>query len=161
MANPILAEGRQAPAFTLPSHDGERIRLTSFRGRWVVLYFYPKDMTPGCTLEACDFRDLAPQFKRRKAVVLGVSPDDAASHERFARKHKLPFPLLVDRDSKVAARYGVWREKSNYGRKYMGIVRSTFLIDPAGKLARVFDNLRVKGHAEKVLKTLLDSTSAG
>ncbi len=161
MANPLLAEGLRAPAFTLPSQDGERIRLTGFRGRWVVLYFYPKDMTPGCTLEACEFRDRAAQFKRRGAVILGVSPDDSASHQEFLRKYKLPFPLLVDRDSKIAARYGVWREKSNYGRKYMGIVRSTFLIDPSGKLARIFDNLRVKGHAEKVLMTLKDSESAG
>lgn len=154
MANPVLREGLRAPAFTLPSQLGGKVRLTDLRGRWVVVYFYPKDMTPGCTSEACDFRDLSEEFEEEETVILAVSPDRLDSHERFALKHDLPFDLLVDRDSRVAKKYGVWREKTSHGRKYMGIVRSTFVVDPSGKVARVFDNVRVKGHVEKVLTVL-------
>ena len=154
MANPVLEEGKRAPAFTLPSTDGKRVRLTDLRGYWVVLYFYPRDNTPGCTTEAGDFRDLHSDFRADHAVVLGVSADDLESHRQFARDHGLPFELLVDRDSKVAGRYGVWREKISHGRKYLGIVRSTFLIDPSGRIAKIFDNLRVKGHVGKVLSVL-------
>lgn len=154
MVNPVLSEGQRAPAFSLPSHDGERVRLTDLRGRWVVLYFYPKDMTPGCTAETVDFRDHHPAFRKEKAVVFGISPDDAETHRRFAEKTRAPFPLLVDRDSRVAEKYGVWREKAARGRKYLGIVRSTFLIDPDGRIVKIYDNLRVKGHVPKVLDAL-------
>ena len=154
MSNPVLQEGGRAPAFTLPATGEGRVRLTELRGRWVVLYFYPKDMTPGCTTEAQDFRDHLEAFEELGAVVLGVSPDELDRHEQFAEREGLEFPLLVDRDSRVAAKYGVWRQKVDYGRKYLGIVRSTFLIDPSGKLVRSFDNVRVKGHVAKVLACL-------
>lgn len=151
MSNPVLREGQRAPAFTLPATLEDRVRLTELRGMWVVLYFYPKDMTAGCTTQACDFRDHLEDFEELGAVVLGLSPDDLDKHERFAEREELNFPLLVDRDSRVGLKYGVWREKNNYGRKYRGIVRSTFVIDPSGKIARIFDNVRVKGHVAKVL----------
>ena len=154
MANHVLKPGQRAPAFTLAADDGSRQRLTDFKGRWVVVYFYPKDLTPGCTTEACDFRDAMRDFQRAGAAVLGLSPDPLESHARFRAAHRLNFPLLADRDAKTAARYGVWREKSNYGRSYMGIVRSTFLVDPAGKVAAAWDNVRVRGHAAKVLERL-------
>ncbi len=154
MANHVLKVGQRAPAFSLKSDDGALHRLTDYKGQWVVVYFYPKDMTPGCTTEACDFRDDLREFQRAGAAIFGLSPDPAESHARFRAAHKLNFPLLSDRDSKVAAKYGVWREKLNYGRSYMGIVRSTFLVDPAGKIAVSWDNVRVKGHAAKVLARL-------
>lgn len=154
MVNQKLKSGQRAPAFSLPSDDGELHRLTQFKGQWVVVYFYPKDMTPGCTTQACDFRDDLREFQRAGAAVLGLSPDHLESHARFRAAHKLNFPLLADRDSKIAAKYGVWREKQNYGRSYMGIVRSTFLVDPAGKIAAAWDNVRVKGHTAKVLARL-------
>ena len=153
LVNPILKEGTRAPAFTLPSQNG-KVRLTEQRGRWVVVYFYPKDDTPGCTTEACAFRDLKKEFEKQGAVVLGISPDDRDSHIRFAEKYDLSFPVLVDRDARVANKYGAWREKKNYGRTYLGIVRSSFLIDPSGKIVRIWDNVRVKGHVEKILATL-------
>ncbi len=154
MANSVLKPGLRAPAFTLKSDDGGIRRLTALKGRWVVLYFYPKDMTPGCTAEACDFRDGLRDFERSGATVMGVSPDGVESHARFRRQNALNFPLLADRDAKIAEKYGAWREKQNYGRKYLGLVRSTFLIDPAGKVAAAWDNVRVKGHTGKVLARL-------
>ena len=128
--------------------------LSDFKGKAVVLYFYPKDDTPGCTQEACDFRDEYSALKKAGAVVLGVSPDDAKSHGKFAGKFKLPFPLLADTDHSVALAYGAWAEKSMYGRKYMGIVRSTFLIGPDGAVARVWPKVKVKGHVEEVREAL-------
>ena len=149
-----IEEGSKAPDFTLPTHDGTKLKLSSLRGSPVVLYFYPKDDTPGCTREACGFRDAKAKFARHGAVVLGVSPDSPASHEKFRAKYKLPFTLLADEGHKVAEKYGAWREKNMYGKKSMGIVRSTFVIDAAGTVAKVFKALKVDGHDEQVLAVL-------
>ena len=146
--------GAEAPRFTLPSDRGEDVSLESLRGRPVVLYFYPKDDTSGCTTQACEFRDSWAEVQGRGAVVLGVSPDGVASHQKFRDKFALPFPLLADEDHAVAEAYGVWGEKSMYGRKYRGILRTTFVIDPAGRIARVFENVKPKGHAAEVLRSL-------
>ncbi|MHC5024555.1 MAG: peroxiredoxin [Planctomycetota bacterium] len=154
---PLIEPGRMAPAFTLPDQDGERHALKDYRGRAVVLYFYPKDDTSGCTKEACAFRDLLPKFDGVDAAILGASPDDEASHAKFASKHDLPFTLLADvppkkgAAPKVCDRYGVWQEKSMYGRTYMGVVRTTYLIDAAGRVAQRWDRVKVPGHAEAVL----------
>ena len=131
--------------------SGEKIKLKDLRGKTVVLYFYPKDNTPGCTTEACDFRDSFAAFKKKNAVLLGVSPDSVKSHEKFKTKFELPFPLIADEDHSIAEKYGVWKEKSMYGRKYMGIERSTFVIDKDGKLAEIYNKVKVKGHVEDVL----------
>jgi peroxiredoxin Q/BCP len=146
--------GQDAPAFSLADQEGTTYASKDLKGKWVVLYFYPKDDTPGCTREACSFRDEYSGLKKSGAVVLGVSPQGPESHQKFAQKYKLPFPLLVDSDHKVAEKYGAWGEKSNYGRKYMGIIRSTFLIDPKGKVARVWPKVRVDGHVEQVQEAL-------
>jgi peroxiredoxin Q/BCP len=157
---PLVEEGRVAPAFTLPDQDGTRVSLKELRGRPVVLYFYPKDDTSGCTAEACQFRDQLPDFQSADAVILGVSPDGVASHRRFVDKHGLPFTLLADEppaaggDPAVSARYGVWQEKSMYGRTYMGVVRTTYLIDAEGRVARRWDRVKVPGHAEAVLEAV-------
>ena len=151
-----IPEGAKAPDFTLPTHDGTKLKLSSLRGRPVVLYFYPKDDTPGCTREACGFRDAKTKLARHEAVVLGVSRDGAESHAAFRTKYKLPFTLLCDPDHAVAEKYGAWREKTLYGKKSMGIVRSTFVIDAAGKVARVFRSVKPDGHAEQVLDVLAD-----
>jgi peroxiredoxin Q/BCP len=151
---PILTPGRKAPAFTLPADDGATVSLRDFAGRPVVLYFYPKDDTSGCTVEACEFRDAWARVKRAGAVVLGVSPDPVASHGKFKAKYKLPFPLLADTDHAVAEAYGVWGEKSMYGRKYFGILRTTYLIHGDGRVARVFEKVKPKGHAAEVLEAL-------
>lgn len=150
----LIDVGRKAPAFHLKDQAEQAHRLSGFAGQWVVLYFYPKDDTPGCTTEACTFRDLLPRFGKLDAVVLGVSPDDEKSHAKFAGKYELPFTLLADHDATVCTKYGVWQEKKNYGRTYMGVVRTTYLIDPAGKVAHRWDKVRVKGHVEAVLETL-------
>ncbi|PIC75502.1 MULTISPECIES: thioredoxin-dependent thiol peroxidase [Sporosarcina] len=148
-------EGKQAPAFSLANENGEMISLNQFKGKkYVVLYFYPKDSTPGCTTEACDFRDAQAEFEGLNAVVLGVSPDHAASHQKFIAKHGLPFSLLVDEDHSVAEQYGVWKLKKNFGKEYMGIERSTFLIDPTGTVVKEWRKVRVKGHVEDALATL-------
>jgi len=152
----MLKPGDKAPAFSLPSDDGGTVSLKDLKGRKVVLYFYPKDDTSGCTTEACEFRDRWNAVKRAGAVVLGVSPDGVASHQRFRKKYRLPFPLLADTDHAVAERYGVWGEKSMYGRKYFGILRSTFIIDETGRIAAVFRRVKPKGHAAEVLATLGD-----
>jgi peroxiredoxin Q/BCP len=149
-----IEEGSKAPDFTLPTHDGTKLKLSSLRGAPVVLYFYPKDDTPGCTREACGFRDAKAKFARHKAVVLGVSPDSPTSHEKFRAKYKLPFTLLADEGHKVAEKYGAWREKNMYGKKSMGIARSTFVIDAAGTVAKVFKAVKVDGHDEQVLAVL-------
>ncbi len=150
----MLEVGDRAPDFDLEADDGTRVSLADFEGTSVVLYFYPKDDTSGCTLEACEFRDAVPQFDGADAVILGVSPDSADSHRRFKAKHDLNFPLLVDADHAVAEAYGVWKEKSMYGRKYWGIERSTFLIDGAGVIREVWRKVRPKGHAEEVASAL-------
>lgn len=146
--------GTAAPRFTLPSDRGEDVSLESLRGRPVVLYFYPRDDTSGCTTQACEFRDSWAEVQSRGAVVLGVSPDGVKSHQKFRDKFSLPFPLLADEDHAVAEAYGVWGEKSMYGRKYQGILRTTFVIDGAGRIARVFEKVKPKGHAAEVLEAL-------
>ncbi|MDE2766129.1 MAG: thioredoxin-dependent thiol peroxidase [Chloroflexota bacterium] len=146
--------GDPAPDFTATTDAGDRVSLSNFRGKKVVLYFYPKDDTPGCTKEACAFRDDIAAFDAKNAIVLGVSTDGEASHRRFKQKHALSFPLIADEDKAVVQAYGVWREKKNYGRVYMGTVRSTFIIDEQGAVARVFDNVKVNGHAQAVLDAL-------
>ncbi|HXE59037.1 MAG TPA: thioredoxin-dependent thiol peroxidase [Gemmatimonadales bacterium] len=149
-----LRPGDPAPDFTLPADDGGTVSLRDLRGKRVVLYFYPKDDTPGCTTEACELRDRWEAVTARGAVVLGVSPDGVASHQRFRRKHGLPFRLLADEDHRVAEAYGAWGEKSMYGRTYQGILRTTFIIDEAGRIARVFERVRPKGHAAAVVAAL-------
>jgi peroxiredoxin Q/BCP len=149
-----IEEGSKAPDFTLPTHDGTKLKLSSLRGQPVVLYFYPKDDTPGCTKEACGFRDAKAKLAKHEAVVLGVSPDSPESHEQFRTKYKLPFTLLADEGHAVAEKYGAWREKNMYGKKSMGIARSTFIIDADGKVAKVFKAVRADGHAEQVLAAL-------
>lgn len=147
----MVAVGQQAPDFTLPASSGKTISLHDYRGKNVVLYFYPKDMTPGCTTEACDFRDYHPEFAKLDTVVLGISPDDVKSHDKFTAKHELPFPLLADVDHQVAEAYGVWVLKKMYGREYMGIERSTFLIGKDGVVANVWPKVKVAGHVQDVL----------
>lgn len=150
----MLKPGDKAPAFSLPSDSGETIALKDLKGKPVVLYFYPKDDTSGCTVEACEFRDSWRDVKKAGAVVLGVSPDSAASHKKFKDKYSLPFPLLADDGHAVAEAYGAWGEKSMYGRKYQGILRTTFLIGKDGRIARVFEKVKPKGHAAEVLAAL-------
>lgn len=146
-----LTAGKKAPAFQLPAYPEGVVKLSQFKGQQnVVLYFYPRDNTPGCTTEACDFRDNLASLADAETVVLGVSTDTVASHRKFAEKFSLPFPLLADEEHAVAEKYGVWAEKMRYGRKYMGIERSTFLIDKQGKLARVWPKVKVEGHAAEV-----------
>jgi peroxiredoxin Q/BCP len=149
-----LEAGSQAPDFCLSDTDGLEHGLKEYEGKWVVLFFYPRDNTPGCTREACDFRDARPQWSRREAVVLGVSTDSATSHEKFRTKYDLNFPLLVDTDAVLAKTYGVWQKKSMYGKLFYGMVRSTFVIDPDGKIARAYYKVKVDGHVDDVLDTL-------
>jgi peroxiredoxin Q/BCP len=149
-----IEEGATAPDFTLEADDGTEIRLSALRGKPVVLYFYPKDDTPGCTKEACAFRDRSAEVKAQGAVILGVSPDDVASHGKFRDKYSLNFPLLADTGHKVAETYGAWREKNMYGKKSMGVQRSTFLIDAKGTVRKVWKRVSVDGHDEQVLAAL-------
>ncbi len=149
-----VTEGQIAPDFTLPATDGSTVRLSDLRGKKVVLYFYPKDDTPGCTKEACAFRDNLGVLQSMGVVVLGVSPDSVASHQKFAQKYGLPFPLLADEGAQVATTYGVWKEKKQYGRTYMGIERTTFLIDENGIVRRVFPKVKVDGHVEEVIEAI-------
>jgi len=150
----LLEEGKKAPAFTLPDVTGKMYSLKDFLGNKVVLYFYPKDMTPGCTKEACDFRDAFPDFEKSDAVIIGVSPDSPDRHKKFIGKYNLPFLLLSDESKKVLERYGVWKEKSMYGRKYMGVERTTIVIDEKGRIMKIFPKVKVKGHVDEVLKVL-------
>lgn len=149
-----LEEGKKAPAFSLKDEAGKTVKLSDFAGKHVVLYFYPKDNTPGCTTEACDFRDGHSKLRQAGAVVLGVSPDSEKSHQKFIEKHGLPFQLLVDEDHAVAEKYGAWGEKSLYGRKFMGIIRSTVLIGPDGKVVKAWPKVKVAGHVDDVLEAL-------
>lgn len=148
-----LKEGMKAPDFVLPGGDGE-VSLKDFRGKKVVLYFYPRDNTPGCTREACSFEENLDRVKRQNAVVIGVSPDPVDSHQRFAQKFGLSFPLVSDEKKELAKRYGVWKQKTFMGRKFLGVVRSTFVIDETGRIARIFRNVKVDGHTEEVLKAV-------
>jgi thioredoxin-dependent peroxiredoxin len=150
----LIEPGKKAPAFRLKDQSGETRALGDFEGRPVVLYFYPKDDTPGCTAESCAFESNLPRFKAGKAAVLGVSILDEKSKAKFANKYGLTFPLLADPDHEVAEKYGVWQQKSRYGRKYMGIVRTTYLIGPDGKIQKRWDNVKVDGHAEEVLAAI-------
>jgi len=150
----VVEEGQQAPDFELASDTGEPVRLSDLRGKPVVLYFYPKDFTSGCTKQACGIRDAWSEFRARGAVVLGVSPDDESSHAGFKEEHALPFTLLADPDHAVAAEYGAWGEKRNYGKTYEGIIRSTFVIGPDGTLVKALRNVKPNGHAERVLAAL-------
>jgi peroxiredoxin Q/BCP len=149
-----LKPGDLAPDFELPTDADTPLRLSSLRGRPVVLYFYPRDDTPGCTREACSLRDGFGAFARAGVVILGVSPDDSASHARFSRKFALPFPLLADEGHRVGELYGVWGEKSFMGRKHIGVLRTTFVIDAKGRIARVFENVKPEGHASEILAAL-------
>ena len=148
--------GNKAPDFTLPADGGRTVKLSGLRGRKVVLYFYPKDDTPGCTKEACGFRDALPDFSKIDAVIVGLSKDSVAKHDKFKAKYDLPFALASDEDGKVCEAYGTWVEKSMYGRKYMGIDRATFLIDPAGKLRAEWRKVKVPGHVDEVLAAARD-----
>ncbi|WP_274363049.1 thioredoxin-dependent thiol peroxidase [Paenibacillus thermotolerans] len=148
----LVEVGKEVPDFTLPASNGKSFTLSKYRGRKVVIYFYPQDMTPTCTEQACQFRDYNGRFKRNKIVVVGISPDPIKSHGKFAEKYELPFLLLSDEDLKVSNLFGVWTMKKLYGREYMGIERSTFLIDEEGKLAKEWRKVRIKDHAEKVLE---------
>lgn len=147
----MLQEGQVAPDFTITDDSGETVRLSDFRGRNVVLYFYPKDDTPGCTKEACGFRDLQSEFDKLDAVILGVSPDSVKSHQNFKNKYELPFPLLSDDNKEVLQLYDVWKEKSMYGKKYMGVERTTFVIDKEGNICKIFPKVKVPQHPETVL----------
>jgi len=150
----MLKIGDKAPEFNLVADSGEKISLKDYRGKKVILYFYPKDMTSGCTVEACDFRDNIKKIEKKNAVVIGVSPDGTKSHIKFKDKYELPFTLLSDESKKMLEDYGVWQEKSMYGRKYMGVVRTTFVIDEKGKIEKIFEKVKVDGHVEEVLKSL-------
>ncbi|MEZ5344850.1 MAG: thioredoxin-dependent thiol peroxidase [Pyrinomonadaceae bacterium] len=148
----MLNEGDKAPAFTVKDQDGKSVKLSDYKGKKVVLYFYPRDMTPGCTKQACSLRDGFAELKKKKIVVLGVSTDDEQSHQKFIEKYELPFTLLADTQQKVSEKYGVWVEKNMYGKKYMGIKRTTFLIDENGKIVKIFKKVNVSEHADEVLK---------
>lgn len=154
----MIEEGKPAPDFALPDAQGRIVTLSGFRGQTVVLYFYPKDDTPGCTTEACEFRDDYAVFGKRNVVILGVSPDSSASHARFAAKYDLPFPLLADPDHAAADAYGVWKEKSAYGKTFWGIERTTVVIDPSGRIRRIFRRVRPRGHSTEVQEALADSS---
>ena len=155
-ASTLPAVGAPAPAFSVLTDANETLTLDALRGQVVVLYFYPKDDTSGCTVEACEFRDLFPRFDAGRAVVLGVSPDPVKSHVKFKAKYALPFTLLADTEHAVAEAYGVWKEKSMYGRKYMGVERTTFVIDREGRVAHVFEKVKPAGHAEAVAAVVAD-----
>ena len=150
----MIEVGRKAPEFTLQDQDGNEVKLSSFRGRKVVLYFYPKDDTSGCTTQACGMRDRIESFDAKGAVVLGVSPDSEASHAKFRQKYDLNFPLLADPDHAVAGEYGVWQEKSMYGRKYWGVARTTYVIDAEGRVEQVLEKVKPAAHADQVLELL-------
>lgn len=146
--------GQQVPDFRLPASEGGEVALSDFKGKKVVIFFYPKDMTPGCTTEACDFRDAYSAFKDENAVVLGISPDSLQSHDKFIAKHDLPFVLLSDENHEVAEMFGVWKKKNMFGKEFFGIERSTFVIDETGKLEREWRKVKVKGHVDEVLQAV-------
>lgn len=151
--------GMQVPNFELEANNGETVNLSNFRGTNIVLYFYPKDMTPGCTTEACDFRDQIQKFTEVDAVILGVSPDPVDRHQKFVEKYGLPFLLLADTEHQLAENFGVWKLKKNFGKEYMGIERSTFIIDKEGKLVKEWRNVKVKGHVDEALLYIREQLS--
>ena len=148
----LIDPGRKAPAFTLTDQNGETHRLSDYAGRPVILYFYPKDDTSGCTREACDLRDLTPEFEKHNVVILGVSTDPMESHLKFRDKHKLPFPLLSDEDATVSKLFGVYKTKNLYGKKYLGIERTTFVIDKTGRIAQIYPKVKVEGHIQDLIE---------
>ncbi len=150
----MIKEGDLAPDFTVQASNGKTVALKDLRGKNVVLYFYPKDDTPGCTIEACGFRDRLKDIEKLNAVVLGVSPDSVSSHDKFTSKFQLTFPLLADEDKKIAQAYGVWVEKSMYGKKYMGVARTTFVIDKNSRIAKIFPNVKPDGHNQQIIEAL-------
>lgn len=152
----MLKEGEKAPAFTLSDTGENQLKLADYRGKWVVLYFYPRDNTPGCTIEAMDFSARKKEFEEMNAVVIGVSKDSCASHQKFTKNKKLTINLLSDPEAKVQKLYGVWSPKKFMGKEFLGTVRTTFLIDPRGNISKIWNNVRAKGHAEEVLKVLKD-----
>ena len=152
----MLEVGKKAPKFSLSKQKEKKISLKDYFGKKVILYFYPKDDTSGCTKEACSFRDNIPKFSKTDGVILGISPDSVKSHKKFSEKYKLPFSLLADEEKKVIELYGVWKEKSMYGRKYMGVERTTFIIDGKGKIKKIFNKVKVDGHENEVLGALKD-----
>ncbi len=152
----MLSEGDRAPAFTLPDQNGDKVKLSDLKGQTVVLYFYPRADTPGCTTQACGVRDRSADYEAAGARVIGISPDEVGAIDKFAGKYDLDFTLLADADHAVAEKYGAWVEKSMYGRKYMGVARATFIIDPKGKIARVFPKVQPKKHDDLVLKALAE-----
>lgn len=155
----VVEIGQMAPDLELPASNGETIKLSDYRGKNVVLYFYPKDMTPGCTTEACDFRDQHQNFEELDAIIIGVSPDPIARHEKFIEKHGLPFLLLADEEHKMAESFGVWKNKQMFGKEYMGIERSTFVIDKDGKIAKEWRKVKVKGHVDEALQFIKENVS--
>lgn len=156
----MVEVGKRVEDFTSLNQEGDRVSLSDFKGKHVILYFYPKNMTPGCTTEACDFRDAYEDFSDLEAVIIGVSPDTTESHQKFIAKHELPYLLLADEDRKLAEQFGVWQLKKTFGKEYYGIVRSTFIIDKEGILQKEYRNIRVKGHVEKAL-TYIRKNSKG
>lgn len=154
-----LREGNSAPDFTLQDQNGQNHSLADYKGQWVLIYFYPKDDTPGCTKEACDIRDNFQAFKDAELIVFGISADSVKNHKKFEQKHKLPFTLLADTDKKVVDLYGVWAKKKFMGREYMGILRTSFLINPNGKITKIFENVKPNEHAKQIL-TEIDSLSS-
>ena len=151
-----LEVGNKAPNFTLPDQNGDSVRLDDFAGKWLIVYFYPRDDTPGCTIEAKEFTDSKKDFEENGATITGVSPDDEAKHCKFIDKHGLKIDLLADCEKSMLSDYGVWQEKSMYGKTYMGVVRTTYLIDPDGNIAEAWTKVKAKGHADAVLKSLID-----
>jgi thioredoxin-dependent peroxiredoxin len=151
--------GTKAPDFSLPDQDGKKHALSDYKGKWVLLYFYPKDNTSGCTVEACSMRDNLPQFQKLDAVVFGISPDSAASHKKFAEKYELPFTLLADEKREVVKKYGVWQKKSMMGREYMGVARMSFLVDPKGIIVKIYEKVKPAEHAKEVVTELRELQS--
>ncbi len=149
-----LFVGQVAPDFSLPDQDGREHTLHDYKGKWILIYFYPKDDTPGCMIEACSLRDNLPHFASQKAVILGISTDSSASHKKFAEKHTLPFTLLADEEKKVVNTYDVWHPKKFMGREYLGVLRTSFLINPDGKIAKIYEGVKPDRHAEEVLKDI-------
>ena len=152
-----LQVGDKAPDFCLPSSDGGDFSLKDAKGKWLVLYFYPKDDTPGCTKEACNFRDMSGEYQKHNALIYGVSMDSLESHSKFISKYALPFPLLSDMEKKTLTDYGIWKEKFSFGRTFFGVERTTYVIDPKGLIAKVFPKVKVDGHHEKVLEFIKKS----
>ncbi|MGD1903554.1 MAG: thioredoxin-dependent thiol peroxidase [Geitlerinemataceae cyanobacterium] len=161
MTDTPLAVGDRAPDFSIPDGDGNTVRLADLRGKTVVLYFYPRDNTPGCTAEACGFRDRYADFQANDIVILGVSTDSAKKHQNFTKKYDLPFPLLVDTEAEISTAYGVYRLKKFMGKEYMGIVRSTFVIDPEGTIAKIYNKVKAEPHPAEVLADLGVSSNQG